>query len=102
MATSDKALTMMSTRAEQARPLHRFLFTFEPPRRRDAERLHLSIEVAPLHAEDLGGPRHVALLLGERPEDQVALEPVARFMERQALGRRGGALWMRGGVGVEE
>src|SRR2546421_132422 len=74
--------------------LHGLFFTLEPPRRRDAERLHLSIEVAPLDAEDLGGPRHVALLFGERPEDQIALEPVARFVQRQPLGRR------RAGFGV--
>src|SRR5437867_2520144 len=83
-------------------PLHRLFLTFKTPRGRDAERFHLSIEVAPLHAEDLGGPRHVALLLGERPEDQVALEPVARFVQRQPFGRRGAGFGVRRGVGVEE
>src|SRR2546422_9208946 len=78
-----------------AATLHSFFLTFEPPRGRDAERFHLSIKVAPLHAEDLGGPRHVALLLGERPEDQVALEPVARFVQRQSLGRRGAGFGVR-------
>ena len=59
-----------------------------PPRRRDAERPHLPVQVAALDAEHLGRPRHVALLLGERPQDQIALEPIARFVQRQPLGRR--------------
>src|SRR5207245_6797624 len=96
-AASDMTKATASTQAEQARPLHRFFLTFKPPRGRDAERFHLSVEVAPLHAEDLGGPRHVALLLGERPEDQIALEPVARFVQRQPLGRRGAGFGVRRG-----
>src|SRR5436190_13169710 len=80
--------------------LHGFFFTFEPPRRRDAERLHLSIEVAPLDAEDLRRPRHVALLLGERSQDEIALEAVARFVQRQPPGGRGAALGTRRRVGI--
>src|SRR5213593_2148794 len=88
VATAASAMT-------QAMVLDRFFFTFEPPRRRDAERLHLSIEVAPLNPEDVCRPRHVALLLGERPQDQIALEAVARFVQRQPLGSRGAAFGTR-------
>src|SRR3712207_8816819 len=44
---------------------------------------HLAIQIAPLDVEDLGGPRDVALLLGQRPQDVVALEALARLVERQ-------------------
>ena len=74
----------------------------EAPRRRDAERLHLPIQVAPLDAEDFRGARHVALLLGERAQDQVALEAIARFVQRQLLGGDGGELGPRHRGAVEE
>ena len=56
------------------------------PRRRDAERSHLAIEVAALDAEHLGGARDVALLRGQRAQDVVALEPIARVVQRQRRG----------------
>ena len=51
--------------------------------RRDAERAHLPIEVAALDAEHFGGARHVAVLLRQRAQDVVALEPIARLVQRQ-------------------
>ena len=36
--------------------------------------------------EHFGGPRHVALLLGQRPQDQFALEPIARVVQGYSLG----------------
>src|SRR5689334_4072272 len=73
--------------AVPCRPLHLFRFFVDAAGRRDPERLHLAIEVAALDAEHLGGPRHVALLLGERAQDQVALELIARFVQRPPLAR---------------
>ena len=64
-----------------------------PARRRDAERAHLPIEVAALDAEDVGGARHVALLRGQRAQDVVALELVARLVQRR---RSAGAVGGRG------
>ena len=60
------------TSCDEARPSKliasdRFFVVFVgSSRRRDAERLHLPIEVAALDAEHVGGARHVALLLGQR------------------------------------
>ena len=61
------------------------------PRRGDAERAHLAVEIAALDAERLGGARHVALLRGQHPQDVLLLEPVARGVQRQqvAAGRDG-------------
>ena len=56
------------------------------PRRGDAKRAHLAIEIAPLDAEHLGGPGDVALLPRQGPEDVVALELVARLVQRPQLG----------------
>ena len=38
----------------------------------------------------------------ERPQDQVALEPIARLVQRQALGRRLGGLRPRERARIEE
>ena len=80
------------TELQTQRYVFEFLFV-GAPRRRDAERLHLAIQVAALDAEHVGGARHVALLLGQRPQDEVALEPIARLVQRQplagAVGRSG-------------
>ena len=68
---ADQVLENKLRRAELPNAgLDRFMFARPPARRRDAERLHLPIEVAALDAEHLGGPRHVALLLGQRPQDE--------------------------------
>ena len=62
------------------------------PRRRDPERAHLAIQVAALDVEDLGGARDVALLLGQRAQDVVALEALARLVQRQHRPVRAGQL----------
>ena len=69
---------------ERRRRLDRLLLGLGAACRRDAERAHLAVQVAALDAEHFGGPRHVALLLGERAQDQIALELVARLVERLA------------------
>ena len=51
--------------------------------RRDAERPHLPVQVAALDAEHLRRARHVAVLRGQRAQDVVALEPIARLVQRQ-------------------
>jgi hypothetical protein len=38
---------------------------------------HLPVQIAALDAEHVRGPRHIALLLGERSQDQVAFKPIA-------------------------
>src|SRR5262249_15233253 len=68
--------------------LHGLVLLLRAARRRNAERFHLSIQVAALDAEDFGGPRHVALLFGQRPKNEVALELIARLVQRHALARR--------------
>src|SRR5688572_9799270 len=60
----------------------RLLFSIDATNRRDAEAAHLSIEIAPFDAQHLGCPRDVALLRRERPQDVVALELIARLMQR--------------------
>ena len=75
---------------DSGRPMRR-LFprpSTRPPRRRDAERPHLPIQVAALDAEHVGGARHVALLRGQRAEDVVALEALARLVQRQRAAPR--------------
>src|SRR2546423_98945 len=57
----------------------------DPPRRRDPECFHLSVQVAALDAEHFGGARHVALLLGERAQNELALELIARLVQRAPL-----------------
>ena len=84
------------------RRLDRLLLGLGAARRRDAERPHLAIQVAALDAEHLGGPRHVALLLGERAQNQIALELVARFVERLAPRRLLGRLRPADGILLEE
>ena len=64
-------------------------FVLRLARGHDAEGAHLPIQVAPLDAERVGGARDVALLRGERAEDVVALEPIARVVQRRhRRGRR--------------
>jgi len=77
--------------------LNSLFLSLQPSRRRDAERLHLSVEIAALDAEYLGRARHIALLLGQRPQNQVALElhyfeglPLAEIAE--VLGRPVGTI----------
>src|SRR5207244_9588026 len=64
---------------------HRLRLLFPASRRRDAERLHLPIEVTALHAEDFGGSRHVALLGRERSQDEIPLELIARLVQGAPL-----------------
>ena len=47
------------------------------------KRFHLPIEVAALDAEGVGGAGDVAVLRGERAQDVVALEALARLVQRQ-------------------
>ena len=51
--------------------------------RHDSERSHLLVEIASLDAEHFGGARHVAVLIGERAQDVLLLELVARVVERR-------------------
>src|SRR5262249_51617016 len=51
--------------------------------RRDAEGLHLPIQVAALDAQRIGGTGDVAVLRGERAQDVFALELLPRVVERQ-------------------
>ena len=62
---------------------HDFFVAVHPAGGSDPERAHLAIEVAALDAERVGGPRDVALLSRQRPQDVVALEPLARVVQRQ-------------------
>jgi hypothetical protein len=49
----------------------------------DPEAPHLAVEVAAFDAEHFGGARDIAVLSGQRPEDVIALEAVAGFVQRQ-------------------
>ena len=69
--------------AGDARRRRSHLLHPRPPRRHDAERAHLAIQVAALDAEHFRGARHVALLRGERAQNVLLLELVARIVQRR-------------------
>src|SRR4029434_9236497 len=78
---------------------------FRAASRRNPESLHLPVQIAALDAQHFGGPGHVALLLGQRAQDQIALELISRLVQRSALAglRRGiGARWPAEAARVEE
>src|SRR5262245_13801771 len=82
---SEAASTLGKAAARSATPLNGFRLFIGFPRRRNTECLHLAIEIAALDAENVGGSRHVPLLLRERPQNHIALEPIARLVQRQPL-----------------
>ena len=89
-ATTARSSDDLKSRSTAIRPSavasDRLLFL--PARRRDAERAHLPVEIAALDAERVGGARDVAVLRGERAQDVVALEALARVVQRQRAARR--------------
>src|SRR5262245_9099653 len=82
MAQSKNAFVILAILAILAIELCRLLFSIHATDRRDPEATHLSIEIAALDAEHLGRPGNVALLCRECPEYVIALELIARLVQR--------------------
>src|SRR5688572_18215404 len=58
------------------------LVVIPTPRRNNAETAHLAVQVASLHAQQLGGAGDVSLLRGERTHDVLAFKLITCLVQR--------------------